>query len=214
MVVSDFHVFVRDVLQHVDAVQKDHPGLPVFLLGHSMVSSPAAPSVPPGGDGGGRPLHTLRMGLPGSLCSGNKWGSVSRRRPRRRPAPPFLPVRAQGHLCSPFSGWGPSVRRRGSTVLPAGFRVMRFPVGQRSPGTQSLKVIPNRFCLSNTQTPLRIFKSSVIFKSSLLNLAALSPDLPLGAQPRRPAEDFELLGSAPWGPSPRSPPGHRPAWPS
>lgn len=36
MVVSDFHVFVRDALQHVDAVQKDHPGLPVFLLGHSM----------------------------------------------------------------------------------------------------------------------------------------------------------------------------------
>uniref|UniRef100_A0A8C5YDL9 Monoglyceride lipase n=1 Tax=Microcebus murinus TaxID=30608 RepID=A0A8C5YDL9_MICMU len=36
MVVSDFHVFVRDVLQHVDAVQRDHPGLPVFLLGHSM----------------------------------------------------------------------------------------------------------------------------------------------------------------------------------
>ncbi|KAI4532590.1 hypothetical protein MG293_017855 [Ovis ammon polii] len=36
MVVSDFHVFIRDVLQHVDAVQKDHPGLPVFLLGHSM----------------------------------------------------------------------------------------------------------------------------------------------------------------------------------
>ncbi|XP_077622989.1 monoglyceride lipase isoform X2 [Crocuta crocuta] len=36
MVVSDFHVFVRDVLQHVDLMQKDHPGLPVFLLGHSM----------------------------------------------------------------------------------------------------------------------------------------------------------------------------------
>ncbi|XP_005223218.1 monoglyceride lipase isoform X1 [Bos indicus] len=36
MVVSDFHVFIRDVLQHVDAVQKDYPGLPVFLLGHSM----------------------------------------------------------------------------------------------------------------------------------------------------------------------------------
>ncbi|XP_051708568.2 monoglyceride lipase isoform X3 [Oryctolagus cuniculus] len=36
MVVSDFHVFVRDVLQHVDLVQKDHPGVPVFLLGHSM----------------------------------------------------------------------------------------------------------------------------------------------------------------------------------
>lgn len=36
MVVSDFQVFVRDVLQHVDAVQKDYPGVPVFLLGHSM----------------------------------------------------------------------------------------------------------------------------------------------------------------------------------
>lgn len=36
MVVSDFHVFIRDVLQHVDVVQRDHPGLPVFLLGHSM----------------------------------------------------------------------------------------------------------------------------------------------------------------------------------
>lgn len=42
MVVSDFHVFVRDVLQHVDLVQKDHPGIPVFLLGHSMVSSPSS----------------------------------------------------------------------------------------------------------------------------------------------------------------------------
>lgn len=38
MVVSDFQVFVRDVLQHVDTVQKDYPGVPVFLLGHSMVS--------------------------------------------------------------------------------------------------------------------------------------------------------------------------------
>ncbi|KAM4821003.1 monoglyceride lipase isoform 2-T7 [Thomomys bottae] len=36
MVVSDFQVFVRDVLQHVDLVQRDHPQLPVFLLGHSM----------------------------------------------------------------------------------------------------------------------------------------------------------------------------------
>lgn len=36
MVVSDFHVFIRDVLQHVDSMQKDYPGLPVFLLGHSM----------------------------------------------------------------------------------------------------------------------------------------------------------------------------------
>ncbi|XP_054336621.1 monoglyceride lipase isoform X3 [Pongo pygmaeus] len=36
MVVSDFHIFIRDVLQHVDSMQKDYPGLPVFLLGHSM----------------------------------------------------------------------------------------------------------------------------------------------------------------------------------
>lgn len=36
MVVSDFHVFIRDVLQHVDIMQKDHPGIPIFLLGHSM----------------------------------------------------------------------------------------------------------------------------------------------------------------------------------
>ncbi|XP_054443469.1 monoglyceride lipase isoform X2 [Pteronotus mesoamericanus] len=36
MVVSDFHIFIRDVLQHVDIMQKDYPGLPVFLLGHSM----------------------------------------------------------------------------------------------------------------------------------------------------------------------------------
>ncbi|XP_032267946.1 monoglyceride lipase isoform X1 [Halichoerus grypus] len=36
MVVSDFQVFIRDVLQHVDTMQKNYPGLPVFLLGHSM----------------------------------------------------------------------------------------------------------------------------------------------------------------------------------
>ncbi|XP_006870556.1 PREDICTED: monoglyceride lipase isoform X2 [Chrysochloris asiatica] len=36
MVVSDFLVFIRDVLQHVDIMKKDYPMLPVFLLGHSM----------------------------------------------------------------------------------------------------------------------------------------------------------------------------------
>lgn len=36
MVVSDFQVFVRDVLQHVDTMQKDYPEVPIFLLGHSM----------------------------------------------------------------------------------------------------------------------------------------------------------------------------------
>lgn len=38
MVVSDFHVFIRDSLQHIDLMKKDHPGLPILILGHSMVS--------------------------------------------------------------------------------------------------------------------------------------------------------------------------------
>ncbi|XP_054243231.1 monoglyceride lipase isoform X3 [Indicator indicator] len=36
MVVSDFHVFIRDSLQHIDLMKKEHPELPVFILGHSM----------------------------------------------------------------------------------------------------------------------------------------------------------------------------------
>ncbi|XP_029457173.1 monoglyceride lipase isoform X1 [Rhinatrema bivittatum] len=36
MVVSDFQVFVRDSLQHVDLIKKEHPGLPIFIFGHSM----------------------------------------------------------------------------------------------------------------------------------------------------------------------------------
>ncbi|OXB64522.1 hypothetical protein ASZ78_012785, partial [Callipepla squamata] len=36
MVVSDFHVFIRDSLQHIDLMKKDHPGLPILILGHSM----------------------------------------------------------------------------------------------------------------------------------------------------------------------------------
>ncbi|MEE6502166.1 hypothetical protein FKM82_004429 [Ascaphus truei] len=36
MTVSDFQVFVRDGLQHVDIMKKAHPGLPVFVCGHSM----------------------------------------------------------------------------------------------------------------------------------------------------------------------------------
>ncbi|XP_050814486.1 monoglyceride lipase isoform X3 [Gopherus flavomarginatus] len=36
MVVSDFHVFIRDSLQHIELMRKDHPDLPVFILGHSM----------------------------------------------------------------------------------------------------------------------------------------------------------------------------------
>ncbi|XP_064375052.1 monoglyceride lipase isoform X4 [Dromaius novaehollandiae] len=37
MVVSDFHIFIRDSLQHIDLMKKEHPGLPILILGHSMV---------------------------------------------------------------------------------------------------------------------------------------------------------------------------------
>ncbi|XP_040214907.1 monoglyceride lipase [Rana temporaria] len=36
MMVSDFHVFVRDGLQHVDLMRKEHPNVPLFICGHSM----------------------------------------------------------------------------------------------------------------------------------------------------------------------------------
>ncbi|CAI9621183.1 unnamed protein product [Staurois parvus] len=36
MTVSDFHVFVRDGLQHVDLMRKEHPNVPLFICGHSM----------------------------------------------------------------------------------------------------------------------------------------------------------------------------------
>ncbi|XP_058701448.1 monoglyceride lipase isoform X1 [Poecile atricapillus] len=36
MVVSDFHIFIRDSLQHIDLMKKEHPELPVLILGHSM----------------------------------------------------------------------------------------------------------------------------------------------------------------------------------
>ncbi|XP_027556697.1 monoglyceride lipase isoform X2 [Neopelma chrysocephalum] len=36
MVVSDFHIFIRDSLQHIDLMKKEHPDLPVLILGHSM----------------------------------------------------------------------------------------------------------------------------------------------------------------------------------
>ncbi|KAM8829724.1 monoglyceride lipase isoform 1-T1 [Synchiropus picturatus] len=34
--IKDFHIFVRDLLQHVDLMKSRHPGLPVFIVGHSM----------------------------------------------------------------------------------------------------------------------------------------------------------------------------------
>lgn len=36
MIVSDFQIYVRDSLQHVDLVKKTFPDLPMFICGHSM----------------------------------------------------------------------------------------------------------------------------------------------------------------------------------
>ncbi|KAG9472329.1 monoglyceride lipase [Eleutherodactylus coqui] len=36
MIVSDFQIYVRDSLQHVDLVRKAFPDLPMFICGHSM----------------------------------------------------------------------------------------------------------------------------------------------------------------------------------
>ncbi|KAM8930815.1 monoglyceride lipase [Pelodytes ibericus] len=36
MIVSDFQIFVRDGLQHVDLMKKEYPNLPIFVCGHSM----------------------------------------------------------------------------------------------------------------------------------------------------------------------------------
>ncbi|KAL3067794.1 hypothetical protein OYC64_022140 [Pagothenia borchgrevinki] len=36
MNIKDFQVYIRDSLQHVDLMKSRHPGLPVFIVGHSM----------------------------------------------------------------------------------------------------------------------------------------------------------------------------------
>ncbi|XP_067908257.1 monoglyceride lipase-like isoform X2 [Heterodontus francisci] len=36
MAVSDFRIYVRDCLQHLDLMKNSHPGLQIFLLAHSM----------------------------------------------------------------------------------------------------------------------------------------------------------------------------------
>ncbi|KAG5837847.1 hypothetical protein ANANG_G00217370 [Anguilla anguilla] len=36
MVIENFHIFVRDSLQHIDQIRGRHPDLPVFIVGHSM----------------------------------------------------------------------------------------------------------------------------------------------------------------------------------
>jgi len=37
--VEDFTVYVQDIISHVQALKANHPGLPCFLLGHSMVTT-------------------------------------------------------------------------------------------------------------------------------------------------------------------------------
>ena len=131
MVVSDFHVFVRDVLQHVDAVQKDHPGLPVFLLGHSMVSSPAAPSVPPGWGWRGSPSAHAAHGAPGKFVLRKQVGvgvpEAARPTvpPRQGPGSPLLPLFGVGPLSSPSGKHSASCRfqDRKSTRLNSSHRI-------------------------------------------------------------------------------------------
>ena len=36
--VEDFTVYMKDIISHVQALKEDHPGLPCFLFGHSMVT--------------------------------------------------------------------------------------------------------------------------------------------------------------------------------
>jgi len=38
MHVSDISVYIDDIIQHVNIVKNKHPGIPVFIIGHSMVS--------------------------------------------------------------------------------------------------------------------------------------------------------------------------------
>lgn len=39
MHITDIRHYVRDVFQHIDSVKEKFPGLPVFIIGHSMVSN-------------------------------------------------------------------------------------------------------------------------------------------------------------------------------
>ncbi|XP_055022386.1 monoglyceride lipase isoform X2 [Boleophthalmus pectinirostris] len=36
MIIRDFQIYIRDVLQHVDLMKNRHPGIPIFIVGHSM----------------------------------------------------------------------------------------------------------------------------------------------------------------------------------
>jgi len=36
--ISDFSTYCNDVIQHVNIIKNKHPNVPVFVIGHSMVS--------------------------------------------------------------------------------------------------------------------------------------------------------------------------------
>lgn len=40
MNIKNFQIYIRDSLQHIDLIKSRYPKLPIFILGHSMVSSP------------------------------------------------------------------------------------------------------------------------------------------------------------------------------
>lgn len=159
MVVSDFQVFIRDVLQHVDVVQKDHPGLPIFLLGHSMVSRPRKSPLSQAGPQP-QPCSGWRVRVPGcrgppclwphralpgqhgplwefpdNLCSGNE-GQHLGGSPREAHLRLFLPQgprRQEGAT----SWWGP----KGTSPCTAASQGRRAP--QSACGdTQVLCVLP------------------------------------------------------------------------
>ena len=35
--IDDFQIYVRDLVQHIELLKVKHPGLPVFVIGESMV---------------------------------------------------------------------------------------------------------------------------------------------------------------------------------
>ena len=45
MQISSFSIYIADVLKHVDESSINNGGLPIFLFGHSMVSTTQLPAM-------------------------------------------------------------------------------------------------------------------------------------------------------------------------
>jgi len=43
--VSEFNTYCKDVIQHVNIIRNKHPNIPIFILGHSMVSLVSQPQI-------------------------------------------------------------------------------------------------------------------------------------------------------------------------